>query len=73
MTDNPAHERWQTRYEMAYLNANGHSIVVRHTGSGWYELSTGDPISAARSRYRRKNIEQMTENLLGRNIASVTA
>lgn len=65
MTDNQQ-ERWQTQYEAAYERANGHPIVVRHAGGGWYELSTGDPVSAAFIRYRRKQIEQMTERLNGR-------
>lgn len=66
---------WKCAYEAAYKAANKKPCVVFHAGGGWYAIATNrthDTITPSMklahcgSRYRRKQIEQMTEELIGR-------
>lgn len=62
------------RYEAAYFRANGQTISVRMTGSGWYGFHRpGDRSYFSASRHRLSEIEEMAKGLEARADEQETA
>jgi hypothetical protein len=51
------------RYEEAYFRANGHTISVIPTGSGWYRMERVGTMHFSAGRHRLSEIEEMGKGL----------